>query len=69
MRNDYTLNNVVDKLYEKCIQLLPSNISLCKETCVKRINDMNRMVEKMKNETFTKWDKFFGIHGKHRNRV
>jgi hypothetical protein len=63
-----TLNNIVENIYKKIKKVLPNNIVLDKETCIKRINDMNIRYEEIKDKPFTYIDPFFEIHGSHRDR-
>jgi hypothetical protein len=41
---------------------------LIKDDMTKRLKKTNETVELMKDKPFSKWDKFTGIHGHHRNR-
>jgi hypothetical protein len=67
-REDYTLSDIINNLYLKYKNFLPSHITLNKDACMTRLKGMNEMVENMKTKPFTVWDNFYGIHGSHRNR-
>lgn len=65
---NYSLTDIVDFLYKKIRQLLPSEILMDKDSCLNRLINMNKMVEKMKTLPFSEYEEFYHIHGSHRNR-
>lgn len=71
--NDNTLTKIVDNIYCKFDNMLCklkiTNLHLNKTNCIERITHMNHRYEEIKNEPFTYIDKFFEIHGSHRNRT
>lgn len=67
-REDYSVEQIVDTVYDKLIDFLPKEIGLNKETAVHRVNDMNRKYEEIKHNPFSYFDTFYHIHGSHRDR-
>lgn len=65
---EYTLCDIVDNIFNKIKVFLPDTYSLNKEACLERLIGMNKIVEILKDEPFSYWDKFYLIHGSHRNR-
>lgn len=69
-----TMKNIVDYTFNKFNQFIPKELKpkkpdvLIKQDMMQRFRTVNATVELMKNEPFTKWDKFTGIHGSHRKR-
>jgi len=72
--NELSFDNVIDNIFDKFIQFFPLEIVpkkkdiLIKADMKKRIVNMNKIVEEIKNKPFSYWDRFYGIHGSHRNR-
>jgi len=62
-----TLVNIVDNINNK-VQCVLSDIKLDKTKCIERINLMNIKYEEIKTKPFNYVDKFFELHGSHRNR-
>ena len=70
---DYNLKNIVNYFYLACKDFLPQkfftkNESDAKKDMYKRIDDMNKLYERIKDKEFKYSDSFFGIHGGHRGR-
>ena len=63
-----SLKDVVDSLHDEFSKFLPDHIYLDKMTCLERLRKMNERVSEMQNEPFSVVDKFYNIHGGHRNR-
>lgn len=63
-----SLKNIVDNLHAEISKFLPNYIKLNKDSCYKRLVEMNTMVSTMKNAHISEIDEFYGIHGSHRNR-
>jgi hypothetical protein len=61
-----SVKNIIENIYKKIQPIL--NIPLNIESGVKRIIQMNRRYNEIKNFPFKYVDKFFEIHGSHRNR-
>lgn len=64
----YSVDNIVQNVFEKLSLFLPKHIGLNIKTAVERINNMNSLYEKIKKRQFTYFDKFYHIHGSHRGR-
>jgi hypothetical protein len=67
------LENIIDNIFLKFKKFLPkeivpdkSDIEI-KKDMLTRIRNMNKLTEEIKNKPFSYWDKFYGIHGHHRN--
>lgn len=72
--NNNPLPKIVDNVYNKLRGLLPNKIfpnlddDLIKQNAIKRIENMNKLYESIKEKPFTYYDLFYHIHGHHRNR-
>lgn len=70
----YGLHSIVDYFYDMCRNFLPEKFFIKNELDIKRdmfkrVDDMNKLYEEIKNRSFHKChNKFFGIHGSHRDR-
>ncbi len=69
----HSLRMVCEFVLGKIKSLLPAEVfpiadSTMIENMEARINNMNILYEKIKNEPFTCYDEFYHIHGHHRNR-
>jgi hypothetical protein len=62
-----SIQNIIENIYKKIQPIL--NISLNIESGVKRITQMNRRYNEIQKFPFSYIDKFFEIHGSHRNRA
>ena len=70
---DYNLKDIVNYFYLACKDFLPQifftkNELEAKKDMYKRIDDMNKLYERIKDKEFKYSDSFFGIHGGHRGR-
>lgn len=65
--NDNPLSLIIDNLYNKISSKI-SNFELDKEKSYQRIINMNNKYEEIKDKPFSYVDKFYEIHGHHRNR-
>ena len=63
-----SLKNIIDNLHTEISNFLPTHIKLNKDSCYKRLEEMNKLVLSMQNKNFNEFDDFYGIHGGHRNR-
>jgi len=63
------LNTIINNLYIKIRNFLPSKIEMNKENGLCRIIKMNAFYESIKNKNFKYQDDFYGIHGNHRDRT
>ena len=63
-----SLDNIVDNVYNKLYNFLPSSVNLDKNGGMERIINMNSLYEKIKHKPFSYYDKFYHLHGSHRNR-
>ena len=65
-----TVSNIIDTIYNRVYPLLSNYecIKLNKEGGIKRINDMNKRCEEIKETPFSYVDSFYHLHGSHRNR-
>jgi hypothetical protein len=61
-----SINNIIQNIHDKIKKIL--NIELSIENGVNRIVSMNNLYEEIKNKDFKFYDKFYHIHGSHRNR-
>lgn len=70
--NNDMLNNITNNLFAKFQKFIPINTSANKEEIKKnmseRIKNMNKKYEEIKNKPFSYHDKFYHIHGHHKNR-
>lgn len=71
--NDENLKKMIDMMYEKLKKFLPpilfaENEIIMKSNCIERIRNMDIFTESVKDKPFSYYDKFYGIHGHHRNR-
>mgnify|MGYP005988942739 FL=1 len=66
--DSYTTDQIIENTYNKLRAFLPETISLDKETCITRIENMNETYKEIENKDFSHVDDFFQLHGKHRNR-
>jgi hypothetical protein len=68
--SEHSLEWVVSNIYEKSISFLPSCLFTRKSEMIKnalrRINDMNKLHEEIKDKPFTFRDEFYHLHGSHR---
>jgi FkbM family methyltransferase len=64
----YTVDNIVSVIQNKLLTFLPNDFILNKELAVDRINNMNTQYELIKDKPFNYVDKFYHLHGSHRNR-
>lgn len=63
-----SISNIVNTLYNKLRDFLPSDIPLSKETALKRIIEMNAEYERIKDYDFHGHiNTFYQLHGSHRN--
>lgn len=73
-KDNYSLDDIINNTYEKLNNFLPNDLKSkldsteSKTNMKNRINNMNNLYEKIKNKPFSYFDKFYHIHGKHRNR-
>jgi hypothetical protein len=65
---DNSISNIVNTLYNKLINFLPNEITLNKTNALQRINDMNEEYKLIKHKPFSYVNKFYHLHGSHRNR-
>lgn len=68
--SENTIPKIIDTIYARVYNLLSKYdfIKLNKESGIKRINNMNKVYNEIKNKPFSYVDPFFEIHGSHRNR-
>ena len=62
-----SLITIIDNMYIKLSNFL-QNINLNKVSCIQRIQNMNHRYQQIKHLPFSFQDKFYHIHGSHRNR-
>ncbi len=60
--------DIVSSVSNKMKNFFPWNPNLDMESAIKRINRMNKLYEKIKDKPFSYYDKFYHIHGSHRDR-
>ena len=60
--------DIVSSVSNKMKDFFPWNPNLDVESAIKRINRMNKLYEKIKDKPFSYYDKFYHIHGSHRDR-
>lgn len=69
-----SVEQIVTDVYAKLKMCIPNhvfpegNAKLHIQNAVKRIKAMNALCERIKDKPFSYWDRFYGIHGSHRNR-
>lgn len=66
--DEYSMNEIIENVYNKLCDFLPHYLSLDKLTCEKRIEKMNQTYKEIENKEFSYVDDFFQLHGRHRNR-
>lgn len=70
---DNMLSYIVENLYTKTKEFLPKQYTIylrdniCIQNGINRINNMNSKYEKIKDKPFEFVDKYYQIHGHHRN--
>ena len=64
----YSIKDIVENIYNKLITFLPNDIILNKDMAIERINNMNNEYKIIKDKPFTYINKFYHLHGSHRNR-
>jgi len=68
--DDNTLESIISNFYKKMQELFSGeDISLDEEACVKRVNEMNIMVDKIKDKPFSHLNRFYHVHGSHRSKI
>jgi hypothetical protein len=65
---DYTVRDIVTHIHDKLYNFLPKEIKLDKESAIERIKNMNKLYEEIRYLPFSHYDKFYHLHGSHRNR-
>ena len=69
-----SLTNISNFIFHKLKSFLPKNTlpNIDEKIIIKnmetRIKNMNKLTKSIKNKPFSYYDKFYGIHGSHRNR-
>uniref|UniRef100_A0A6C0LLC6 Sulfotransferase domain-containing protein n=1 Tax=viral metagenome TaxID=1070528 RepID=A0A6C0LLC6_9ZZZZ len=69
-----SLDNIVENIFHKFVKFFPKNLIPKKDSnAIKldmknRVIEMNKVTEEIKSKPFEYWDKFYGVHGSHRNR-
>jgi hypothetical protein len=61
------VRNIVENIYNKIKDML--NIEMNIDNGIKRIEDMNKVYQEIKDKPFNYIDNFYEIHGSHRNRT
>jgi hypothetical protein len=64
----YSIKDIVEHISSKLMGFLTSEINLDKEKAIQRIKDMNNTYISIKDKPFSYVDKFYHLHGSHRNR-
>ena len=64
----YDVNDIVNNAFKKLRPFIPSYIKLDRKAAIERINNMNKLYEKIKDKPFSYVDMFYHIHGSHRGR-
>lgn len=64
--NDNPLTKIIDNIHNKLSKL---GIPMNKNVSIERVKAMNSLCETIKDKPFTYYDKFYHIHGSHRNRI
>ena len=69
-----TLKQICTNICKKFLNFLPNEVQMSiseEETInnmIKRIQNMNKKIEELKDKDFNHFETFFGVHGSHRNR-
>tara|TARA_Y100000589_G_C27102203_1_gene608555 strand:- start:491 stop:1036 length:546 start_codon:yes stop_codon:yes gene_type:complete len=72
--NENSLENIINLTFNRFFKFIPKKMhqkksdSEIKKDMLERIQDMNRIYEKIKNKPFSYCNKFYHIHGNHRDR-
>ena len=70
--NDILLPKITNNVFNKIKHFLPDELithdDICKKNMQKRIKDMNKKYEEIKDKPFSYFDTFYHIHGSHKNR-
>lgn len=68
--DENTLENLVTNVYKKLTDFLPKELVdiMNLERSIQRIKDMNCFYETIKHKPFKYFDKYYHLHGSHRNR-
>ncbi len=66
-REDYPLSAIVRHIYEKVQGKWP-HIAWNEDTCLQRLLKMNERYEEIRDRPFAYIDRFYHLHGSHRNR-
>ena len=64
-----TVENIINYVTSKLYQVLPKTIELNEKNAAIRIKNMNSLYEFIKDKPFTFVNRFYHLHGSHRNRV
>lgn len=64
--NTNSVEQVVALVYNTLIDFLPEYIKLSKRAAIKRIKQMNKRYEEIKDKPFAFVDSFYHIHGSHK---
>lgn len=69
-----SVNDICINIFEKCLNFLPDNYmiyirrNISINNAVNRINNMNKRYNEIKNKPFDFVDKYYQLHGNHRNK-
>lgn len=69
-----SLEKIVNFTFDKFQNIIPKALrhtnddAETKQNMITRITNMNKLTEEIKNKPFAYWDRFYGIHGSHKNR-
>lgn len=69
-----TLERLIEYSFNKFYKFFPIDTipiiekEHIKKNMINRIENMNKITEQIKDRSFEYWDKFYGVHGGHRNR-
>lgn len=69
-----SLEKIVNFTFDKFQTIIPNALrhtnddTETKQNMITRITNMNKLTEEIKNKPFAYWDRFYGIHGSHKNR-
>lgn len=66
--NNYSVLDICDNIYKKVSNLIKGIHISSVEDMANRINNMNEVYKKIKEKPFSYYDKYYHIHGSHRNR-
>jgi hypothetical protein len=66
--NENTVENIINFVNSKLYNFLPKTIELNDKNAITRVKNMNSLYEFIKEKPFTFVDKFYQLHGSHRNR-